>query len=103
MGSPGAAEDDVVLAIKEIRCRASAIHILADMYIERWLTGIRRVDLHGLESFVRHQWRAGPFPDTSHTTLSGKSVAALGDWDGVPVLEPNVAVVEVTEDWHVVW
>lgn len=47
-----------------------------------------------------HHWRAGPFPDASQSTLSGKSIAVRGNWARVPVFEPDVAAVEVNKHWH---
>ena len=42
MGSPGSAEDDIVLSIEEVTC-------------------ISRVQVHGFESLELRQCRAGPF------------------------------------------
>lgn len=47
------------------------------------------------------KWRTSPFPDSSHITLASEFVAVLDDWGRVPVLEPDVGIVEINEHWHV--
>lgn len=46
---------------------------------------------------MRTQWRAGPFPDTAHFTLSCQSIAVGSNGNWMPVLEADVGVGEIHE------
>lgn len=44
------------------------------------------------------QVRAGPFPDSSHLTLTGKTVAVRCHGRGVPMVEANIGPCKIDEE-----
>ena len=62
------------------------------------LTCIARIEVHCLEPLILFQQRARPFPDTSHPSMPRQLVAILSHWDRVPILEANVAILEIDEE-----
>lgn len=88
-----------MLSIKEVRY-CWLVGFIEIHQVGQQLTCITWINIHGLEAIMWRQWRAGPFPDSSQLTVTGESIAVLDDRSRVPVLEPNVATVEVNKYWH---
>lgn len=61
-------------------------------------TGVSGVNLHLFKPDMRTQRRAGPFPYTTHFTLSCQFVPVRGNGNWVPVLKTDIGVGEVHED-----
>lgn len=96
VSGPRTTQNDMMLAVEEIRYFKLARPPLWGTSAGGCaLTSVSRVDLHSLESIMRHKRRASPFPDASHFTLAGEFVAVLDDGSWVPVFETNVAFVEI--------
>ena len=67
------------------------------MFLVEKVSRVRGVQLHGLEAVPATEYGAGPLPDTAHLSLSGETVAVAGDCHGMPMLEPNIGPVEISE------
>lgn len=61
-------------------------------------TCICRIQFHGLEAFIPVKWRTGPFPDTTHISLTSKFVTMCSNGNWVPMLETNIGVFEIGEE-----
>lgn len=62
------------------------------------LTGIERIQAHGLEALPLLERRAGPLPDATHLALATQAVTMCRDGSRMPVLEPDVSPVQVDEE-----
>ena len=98
MSGPRTTQDDMMLAIEEIRYfKLARLPLWGTVSGDCALTSISRIDLHSLESIMRHKQRASPFPDASHFTLASEFIAVLDDGSWVPVSETNVRIVEINK------
>lgn len=79
VGSPAAAQHDVVFPVKEIGR----------------VLGIQGTSL---ESVVTFQNRAGPLPRPAHLGLSAQLLTILGDGRGVEVFEAHIAARKIDEE-----
>lgn len=73
MRSPRASEDDIVLVIKEVACGVTKSVVLSHFDHQRMrgpLTGIKRVQRHGLETLPFPERGASPLPYASHLALA---------------------------------
>lgn len=59
---------------------------------------VSRVQVHGLESSVWRQWRAGPFPQASQIALSAEASTIPRDRGRVPMTKCDVAIGQVDEE-----
>ena len=81
---PTATETNIVLAVEEVG-------------------GVARVQVHGFESIVGRQRRAGPFPKTSSVALSAEAIAMGRDGRRMPVAEGDITITELDEELLGVW
>lgn len=64
---------------------------------KNWLTCVARIEFHWLKSFIFPEWRASPFPDTTHLGLTRKGVSIASYCNRVPIFEANICIVQVAE------
>ena len=60
---------------------------------------IPRVERHGLEAFVRCEWRAGPLPEPSRVALAPEAVPIASDRRRMPAFEADIMTLEADEEF----
>lgn len=64
----------------------------------RWITRVGRIQIHGFESVMLLQHRAGPFPHTTQVAAATQLVALLRNGDWVPMSEADVAAFQIGKE-----
>lgn len=59
---------------------------------------VRRVQRHGLESFVLKQRRTGPFPRSAEVALAREAAATSRHWLRHPVAETDIGTAEIDKE-----